>query len=157
MLCLLRNDTVNQLQTGMLVDEGMLLVGSHNCKLALLDLTTQQPLAEVATEAGVCLLKGAQEILCCGEVTGKVELFDPSTLHCVASLDTHNAGLSDMAVVGSYLVTCGLAHQCAPSHPLLVSTTFILTPLTSQTLHLVFSHHLGTIKCYLIVLCVCLT
>ena len=95
----------------MLVDEGTLLVGSQKGQLLLVDLTSQQVTTDMAVDAGVCLLKPSEEVVCCGQVTGRVHLLDPRSLESVAALDTHPAGLSDMDVVGPYLVTCGLIEQ----------------------------------------------
>lgn len=109
-LCL-RGESLSELQSLLLMDEGTVLVGSQEGRLLLVDLATQQVTTSMTTEAGVCLLKPSEELVCCGEVTGRVELLDPRSLESVVALDTHPAGLSDMDVVGPYLVTCGITEQ----------------------------------------------
>ena len=41
----------------------------------------------------------------------KVYVHDPHSMEVVASFTAHTSGMSDMDVVGCYLVTCGLTHQ----------------------------------------------
>lgn len=62
-------------------------------------------------EAGVCLLKASEHLVCTADVTGQVYLLDTSSLQVVHTFSSHSAGMSDMDVVGHCLVTCGLTHQ----------------------------------------------
>ena len=62
-------------------------------------------------EAGVCLLKASEHLVCTADVTGRVYLQAPGSLQVVHQFTAHSAGMSDMDVVGHCLVTCGLSHQ----------------------------------------------
>lgn len=62
-------------------------------------------------DAGVCLLKASEQLVCTADVTGQVYLQAPGSLQVVHKFPAHSAGMSDMDVVGHCLVTCGLAHR----------------------------------------------
>ena len=110
-----------------------LLVGCQSGHLASVDMSTMQVTSQVdhlpslsfslshmhththtlqmGLEAGVCLLKASEHLVCTADVTGQVYLQAPGSLQVVHKLSAHSAGMSDMDVVGHCLVTCGLTHR----------------------------------------------
>lgn len=59
----------------------------------------------------MCLLKASEHLLCTADVTGQVYLQQPGSLEVLHRIPAHSAGMSDMDVVGHFLVTCGLTQQ----------------------------------------------
>ena len=92
----------------MLLLQDTVLIGSLSGSILNLNLEKKEVCGQLYTTGKVCLLKGSERYICSGETSGVVGLYDPYTLNRVHTLTTHSAGLSDMEVVGPYLVTCGL-------------------------------------------------
>ena len=102
---------MNKLQSMLLLDEATVLMGSLKGSILALNLEQRRVCNNVHTAGEVCLLKASERYICCGETSGIVGLHDPYSLRRVHTLTTHKAGLSDMEVIGPYLVTCGLTQR----------------------------------------------
>ena len=100
-----------RLQSMLLLDEQTVLLGSLNKKIIYFNLEKNNLLGRVHTEGEVCLLKPSECLVCCAETSGLVGLYDPCTMMRIKTLTTYKNRLSDMEVVGPYLVACGLAYQ----------------------------------------------
>ncbi|KAL1923050.1 uncharacterized protein VTP21DRAFT_9426 [Calcarisporiella thermophila] len=50
-------------------------------------------------------------LLCCGSATGNVILRDPRSLKIEHRVQAHTGALSDLGVMGNYLLTCGFSHR----------------------------------------------
>jgi PAB-dependent poly(A)-specific ribonuclease subunit 2 len=93
------------------VGDTSLLVGCQSGQLVSVDLSSMQPTSQMRLEAGLCLLKASEHLLCTADVTGQVYLQARDSLQLVHRFPAHSAGMSDMDVVGHCLVTCGLTHR----------------------------------------------
>ena len=86
-----------------------LVVSAHPATLLTLDLRTRQTLRSVSSGSNVAVLAASPRLVACGDTVGCVQMRDPRSLALVHSLPAHSAAISDLAVAGNTLITCGLS------------------------------------------------
>lgn len=60
------------------------------------------------TENGICVTK-LGKLLCCGQLNGKISLYDPKNLKKEFTLDVHTGTISDIDIKDNLLVSCGFS------------------------------------------------
>lgn len=85
-----------------------LLMGGHQSELIDFDLATYQEVGSVpGGQNGCAILRNHSRYLCEGDPFGKIILRDPNSLSIEHELTTHAGSLSDFAIQGNYLISCG--------------------------------------------------
>nr|KAG5693513.1 hypothetical protein BaRGS_006215 [Batillaria attramentaria] len=89
-----------------------ILMGGHQSKVIEFNARKGQIVNKYEVgEAGCAVFRQGGKYLCAGDATGKVTLYDPSTMRKEHVLDAHSSMLSDFDVQGHLLVTCGLSKR----------------------------------------------
>uniref|UniRef100_A0A336MAC2 CSON014364 protein n=1 Tax=Culicoides sonorensis TaxID=179676 RepID=A0A336MAC2_CULSO len=85
-----------------------LLIGGHQDQLIDFDLATFTETSTISLGMDGCaVLRSHCKYLCCGNAFGKISLRDPNTYNEEHVISTHSGSLSDFAVQGNYLISCG--------------------------------------------------
>ena len=85
------------------------LMGGLQEKLVEFDISTQKETrVETLPEKATCpIIRDNSRFVCCGDVSGKVQLRDTRTLKVQHTFEGHGGVLNDFDVLGNNVVTCG--------------------------------------------------
>ncbi|XP_044014087.1 PAN2-PAN3 deadenylation complex catalytic subunit PAN2-like [Aphidius gifuensis] len=92
----------------MLQYDQRLLMGGYQEKIVDFDLTRSEEVGSMYFDVNGCtIMKKHHKLICAGNVFGKIDLRDQSTLSIEHTIKPYGRSLNDFDVQGNYLVTCG--------------------------------------------------
>ncbi|KAK9461603.1 ubiquitin carboxyl-terminal hydrolase-domain-containing protein [Lipomyces oligophaga] len=78
-------------------------------------------LSEVASDAGISVMRRGSRLICAGSVNGDILLIDPNSMRVVRKITAaHSSGVADLDTRDNVLLTCGHTHR---------GTSYLLDPL----------------------------
>lgn len=83
------------------------VVVGTNVSLLKLDLNKPKVLSTFNHEGGISMINNSSKLLMIAKNSGNLELFDPISNSSIKTFNSHNGFISDMAVQGHYIATCG--------------------------------------------------
>ncbi|XP_070210409.1 PAN2-PAN3 deadenylation complex catalytic subunit PAN2-like isoform X2 [Littorina saxatilis] len=101
---------MQQMQCMIQTSPDTIIMGGHQKKVIEFNALKGQVVNKYEVgEAGCAVFRQSGKYLCAGDATGKVTLYDASTMRKEHVLDAHSSMLSDFDVQRNLLVTCGLS------------------------------------------------
>lgn len=118
------DEYMEDMQCMIMTSPESVLMGGHQTKVIEIDLNKLQHIRQVdVSEPGCAIFRASNKFICAGDTSGKITLYDHSTLNAEHVLDAHTGTLSDFDIDGNLLVTCGYSNRMgnlAPDRYLMV-------------------------------------